>query len=182
MQLINRINVEDEQNVFYIRIVYVLAQGVILAFFAFLIRRIRLKNDQTELKYTETASPFSEEPSKRIDTTVCEYDISQAIQIIKQTFIGIMIVGFVHYKWGYVQPLILQSIFPFKTVFSQKVVQVYLFGKAATGDLKRPWKADFPFSNMFEQPNQTNMDSRQAERAEKRRQMKTVAGKGNHEG
>lgn len=30
---------------------------------------------------------------------------------------------------------------PIKSAFESKLVQVHVFGKAASGDLKRPWKA-----------------------------------------
>lgn len=83
-------------------------------------------------------------PASFITTTNCDYDQQQVWQQIKQVAMGVAILGLVHYKWGYVQPLLFQSILPLKNVIDASVYKVHLLGKPAEGDLKRPWKAASP--------------------------------------
>ena len=58
---------------------------------------------------------------------------------------GVVIISVMHYKWGYLRPLLLQSILGFRTFAAAPIVQVWLFGKAAEGELSRPWRAASPF-------------------------------------
>ena len=44
----------------------------------------------------------------------------------------------------YTNPLLIQSIIPLKGAFEGNLIKVHVFGKAAIGDLKRPWKASGP--------------------------------------
>lgn len=92
-------------------------------------------------------------------------------QQIKQIVLGCCILILVHYKWGFVQPLFLQCVLPFKNLFDAKVVKVHLLGQKAEGELQRPFKADRPFGNMFDEQGLAST-GRQGRRAEQRREVK----------
>lgn len=47
---------------------------------------------------------------------------------------------FMHVYLKYTNPLLIQSIIPLKSLFENKLVQIHLLGKPATGELARPWK------------------------------------------
>ncbi|KAI8049501.1 putative inorganic phosphate transporter, partial [Syncephalis plumigaleata] len=127
------------------RVLYISVQ-VSLCLVAFaMIKKVQAKNDQTPLRYQEAQAPFSQDPPNFITTTVCDYDQQQFWQQIKQVATSVALLGFIHYKWGYVQPLLLQSILPIKSLFDAPAIQVHLLGKPAEGDLKRPWKPASPF-------------------------------------
>ena len=49
--------------------------------------------------------------------------------------------AFLHLYLKYTQPLFIQGLMGLKNVFDAKPVQIYIFGKPAEGDLKRPFKA-----------------------------------------
>lgn len=49
--------------------------------------------------------------------------------------------AFMHLYMKYTNPLLMQSILPFKSALEQNIVQIHVLGKAASGDLKRPFKA-----------------------------------------
>lgn len=49
--------------------------------------------------------------------------------------------GFLHVYMHYTQPLFIQGLMGLKNVYDAKPVQIYIFGKPAEGDLKRPFKA-----------------------------------------
>lgn len=54
---------------------------------------------------------------------------------------GIGMMAFMHIYMKYTNPLFIQSIMPLKSALESNIVKVHVFGKAASGDLKRPWKA-----------------------------------------
>ena len=88
----------------------------------------------------DSPSPFSQDAPPVITTTVQEYDTSQLKSSVKNTFMGIAMMGVMHLYFGYTQPLLVQSIMPIKAVLESKVVKIHLMGYDAVGDLKRPWK------------------------------------------
>ena len=81
----------------------------------------------------------TEEP-KLVTTTVHAYDTSQIRNMFRQQMIGIAMMGFMHVYMKYTNPLLIQSIIPVKTAFESNLVKIHLFGKPASGDLKRPFK------------------------------------------
>ena len=58
-----------------------------------------------------------------------------------QQLIGLAIMAVMHLKFGYTQPLLIQSILPLKNIFDNPIIQLHVLGKPAVGDLKRPFKA-----------------------------------------
>jgi hypothetical protein len=49
--------------------------------------------------------------------------------------------GFLHLYLKYSQPLFVQGIMAFKSLYEAKTVKIHVLGQAADGDLKRPFKA-----------------------------------------
>jgi len=176
VQLTNRIDFTDDSRLWAARVSYGVAQLIVLIVCQLVLSRIQTANDRTPLRYSEPPPPFSSDPPKAVVTTVTEYDEENIRQVIKQTCISILVIALVHWKWGYVQPLVLQSVLPFRTLYANKALKIHLLGKKAEGDLQRPWKADTPFAGMFDSSgyavdgNRTApATSRNEERREKRR-------------
>ena len=80
-----------------------------------------------------------EEP-KLVTTTIQEYDQSQVMAGYKGLLMGVAMMGFMHLYMKYTNPLLIQSIIPLKGAFESNIVKVYVYGKPAVGELKRPWK------------------------------------------
>lgn len=80
--------------------------------------------------------------------TVKEYDQSKLKEMLNMVLIGSVIISGIVYKFGSSKPLLLQMVFAPKTFFESPLVQIYLFGKAATGKLKRPFAAANPLTGM----------------------------------
>lgn len=177
MQLTSRMDLEDPEIIGKIRLAYAVAQGSVLAVLAIVFFRIKSKNDRSELKYTEPSPPFSSEPGKKIVTTVQDYDVAQIWTQLQQTVMGLAIMGFMHYKWGYVQPLVFQCIIPLKTFFSTQLVQVHLFGKEPIGNLRRPWAKENPMAGLMgsNNPNATEVVDKREERRERKKLEKAAA-------
>ncbi len=97
--------------------------------------------DLTMLKYVEPAPMGSSEDPKLVTTTIQEYDTSQLKSLFKSQLMGVGMMGVMHLYFKYTNPLLIQSIIPLKGAFEGNLIKVHLFGKPASGDLKRPWKA-----------------------------------------
>ncbi|KAK9484705.1 inorganic phosphate transporter Pho88 [Lipomyces starkeyi] len=163
MQVSKKIPFEDPMVVFYARVVYLVSNVFIFSLYLFARYQINKKNglyyiltslvsakdisldiipNLTTLKYVEPAQPFGGSDKKKlVTTTVKEYDLQQVSSAIRSSFMGIGILLFMHFKLGYTNPLVMQSVLPVKSAFEQKIIQIHVFGKPATGDLKRPFKS-----------------------------------------
>ena len=60
---------------------------------------------------------------------------------IKGVFTSMAMMGFLHLYLKYSQPLFVQGIMAFKSLYEAKTVKIHVLGQAADGDLKRPFKA-----------------------------------------
>lgn len=103
--------------------------------------------------------------------TTREYDESEIVKLLRTTLTTMAIIAFMHFKFGYIQPLILQSILPLKNVLlDAPLFQVHLFGKPAEDKLKRPWVAPNPFQAMMDTANQqqTTQQAKEEKKAAKK--------------
>jgi hypothetical protein len=104
------------------------------------------------------------------DSFALEYDKNEVWKGLKQSGIGLAMVTFLHFKFGYVQPLIIQAILGFKTFFTTKEARIHLLHQSTgSGDLKRPFRVDSPFgmSSLNPQPKTDKASIKKAERAMK---------------
>lgn len=86
---------------------------------------------------------------------------------MKQGFTGMLMVAFLHLNFGYVQPLIIQSILNFKTFLMSKEPRIHFFGgNTTTGELRRPFRNESLFS-MGNEKRQPKTDKGSIKRAEK---------------
>lgn len=97
--------------------------------------------DMTVLKYLEPAQPGSGEQPNPVTTTVHAYDTNQLKQLWKAQLMGVGMMAVMHIYFKYTNPLLIQSIIPLKGAFEGNLVKIHMLGHAASGDLKRPWKA-----------------------------------------
>lgn len=142
MQVSKRIDLENPDILFYVRVAYISCQVIALLVYLYVRYQINAKNDLTTLKYVEPANPFGGEAEpKAVVTTVKEYDLKQIDSAIKSIFTGVAMMGFMHIYMKYTNPLLMQSISSVKSAFESNIVKLHLFGTPATGDLKRPFKS-----------------------------------------
>ncbi|KAF8259808.1 inorganic phosphate transporter [Lactarius quietus] len=165
MQLARKIPFDNPQVLDYVRIAYVASQAIALGVYYFTSSKIKAKNDQTLLKYVEPASPMSQEPGKLVTTTVRDYDLSETSKLIKGVFTSVAMMGFLHIYLKYSQPLFVQAIMAFKSLYEAKTVKIHVLGQKADGDLKRPFKSG---GGMFGASADPQTDKAAIEEAEKR--------------
>ena len=73
--------------------------------------------------------------------------------------------AFLHGYLKYTQPLFVQSLMGLKGLYDAKPIAIYILGKPATGDLKRPFKAA---GGMFGGASDPQTDSAAIAEAEKK--------------
>lgn len=54
---------------------------------------------------------------------------------------GLGMMGVMHIYFHFTQPLFIQALMGVKNLYDAKPIALYILGKPATGDLKRPFKA-----------------------------------------
>lgn len=122
----------------------------------------------TVLKYVEPAPMGSTDEPKAVTTTIHAYDTQQLRSLFKAQLMGVGMMAVMHLYFKYTNPLLIQSIIPVKGAFEGNLVKVHLFGKPATGELKRPWKANAGMMGMMGQGGgDVKTDKKSIEAAEK---------------
>ncbi|KAI9800473.1 MAG: hypothetical protein M1833_003359 [Piccolia ochrophora] len=141
MQVSKKVPFDDPIVLNGVRAAYVVSNLIILAIYVYIQRSINKKKDMTTLKYVEPAPMGSTDEPKLITTTVHAYDTSQLRSLYKSQLMGVGMMAVMHVYFKYTNPLLIQSIIPLKGAFEGNLVKIHLFGKPASGDLKRPFKA-----------------------------------------
>lgn len=101
--------------------------------------------DRTPLTYAAPPKPsFGGQAAteETVTTTNSEYDQADLQKFITTTATSLAVISVLHWQFNINQPLLVQSIMPLKNFLITKPVIIHLWGDAAEGDLKRPWKAD----------------------------------------
>lgn len=141
MQVSKKIPMEDPHVLNMIRAGYIISNLIIISIYAYVHFQINKKKDLTTLKYIDTPPMGSAEEPKLITTTYHAYDVTQMKALYKAQLMGVGMMAVMHLYFKYTNPLIIQSIIPLKGALEGSEVAIHLFGKAASGELKRPFKA-----------------------------------------
>ncbi|CZT21731.1 probable PHO88 (involved in phosphate transport) [Ramularia collo-cygni] len=168
MQASKKIPFEDDNVLMGVRGLYILSNLIIFGVYMYVKMQIDKKRDMTVLKYVEPAPMGSTEEPKAVTTTVHAYDQQQLKGLFKSQLMGLGMMGVMHIYFKYTNPLLIQSIIPLKGAFEGNLVKVHLFGKPASGDLKRPWKAAAGMMGALQQgQGEIKTDKKSIELAEK---------------
>jgi Phosphate transport (Pho88) len=121
----------------------------------------------TIIKYVEPPPMGSAEEPKSVTTTIAEYDRQQLRSLIRSQLMGVGMMGVMHFYFKYTNPLVIQSIIPLKSAFEGNLIKIHVLGQAASGDLKRPWKANAGLMGAMQQ-GEIKTDKKSIEKAEKK--------------
>ena len=155
VQVSKRFDLTDPAIIAKIRIVYLAAQAVYISLCLLIRYIINRKNDTTTFTYAPAQSPFSMNPgaAPSITVTVRDYDLGENRKQLQQTVLSTVVMMVLHFKFGFVQPMIFQSIPPLKQLLESHLTKIHLFGCKAEGDLKRPFKVPSPFEALLNGPS-----------------------------
>ncbi|KAI1348811.1 putative phosphate transporter [Xylaria sp. FL0043] len=166
MQVSKKIPFDDPTVLNGVRALYVGSNIIIAAIYGYVLLQINKKKDLTTLKYVEPAPMGSSEEGKLVTTTVQAYDTQQIKASFRSQLMGVAMMCFMHLYMKYTNPLLIQSIIPLKSAFEANLVQIHLFGKPASGDLKRPFKQSAGFMSGL-QSGAAQSDKKAVEAAER---------------
>ncbi|KAF2968674.1 hypothetical protein GQX73_g4932 [Xylaria multiplex] len=166
MQVSKKVPFDDPTVLNGVRALYIGSNILIAAIYGYVLLQINKKKDLTTLKYVEPAPMGSSEEGKLITTTVQAYDAQQIKANFRSQLMGLAMMGFMHLYMKYTNPLLIQSIIPFKGAIEANLVQIHLFGKPASGDLKRPFKQPAGFMSGL-QGGPAQSDKKAVEAAER---------------
>lgn len=141
MQVSKRVPFDNPDVLNMVRGVYLLSNLIIAGIYYTIYTKINKKKDMTTLKYVEPAPMGSSEEPKLITTTIHAYDTQQLRNLFRSQLMGMAMMSFMHLYMNYTNPLLIQSIIPLKGAIEANLTKIYIFGKPASGDLKRPFKA-----------------------------------------
>ncbi|KAL2262153.1 hypothetical protein VTK26DRAFT_2315 [Humicola hyalothermophila] len=140
MQVAKRIPFDDPNVLNTCRAVYVASNLIILGIYLYIKAVVDKKKDMTTLKYVEPAPMGSSEEGKLVTTTVHAYDVGQIKNLMRAQAMGVAMMCVMHLYFKYTNPLLIQSIIPLKGALESNLTKIHIWGKPATGDLKRPFK------------------------------------------
>ncbi|GLE04870.1 hypothetical protein PINS_up013851 [Pythium insidiosum] len=83
---------------------------------------------------------FGQEGERDEKITVAEHDMRMCLKEIQRYAIGTAITIFIHVKWGFFPPLLIQTVTQPVNVAQSPIVKVTLLGQRAWGELRRPWR------------------------------------------
>ncbi|KAF4617993.1 hypothetical protein D9613_012960 [Agrocybe pediades] len=99
-----------------------------------------------------------------VTTTVRDYDLSETSKFLRSAYMGIAMMGVMHVYFKFTQPLFIQALMGVKNLYDAKPIAIYIFGKPAPGDLKKPFKV----ASMFGPATGPQTDAVAIAEAEKR--------------
>ncbi|KAJ1949399.1 hypothetical protein FBU59_001161 [Linderina macrospora] len=166
MHLVKRFGLENPEYALYIRSMYAIGTIALLGMTFMVKQKITQKNDTTALEYDNTATGSSGE---RVVTTIVKYDLQEVAKLQKSTMFTLAIVLFMHFKFGYIQPLILQSILPLFNFVKSPLFQVHVMGRQAVDSLARPWVPESPFGGAPAPTSASTESAAPAETADKKK-------------
>lgn len=154
------IDFKSPDIIMYARILFGVMQALCIGIYAYIGIRSKKLNDQTTITIkkkpgvfaaaTATANGDTNAASGTSEQqTVVDYDLEQIKSQLKSALIGSAITCFIHYKWEFVPPLILQAVLNPINLFSSPLFMIHVLGKKAEGELKRPFTEENPTAGLF---------------------------------
>ncbi|CCK71484.1 PHO88 family protein KNAG_0H00680 [Huiozyma naganishii CBS 8797] len=169
------IDMENKTVILYIRVLYCSCAAVTWLLYQLTAARINRANDLSLLKYAEppqnallAATSLAEDTSRpRLKvTTVHDYDMESIQAALKSLYQSLAFMLFLHLYLKYNNPLFMQAIGPVKGALENNVVKIHLFGKPATGNLRRPFRAESLLSKFSGGSDEVKTDKKTIEALE----------------
>eukprot|EP00164_Ancoracysta_twista_P000267 GFYU01000379.1.p1 GENE.GFYU01000379.1~~GFYU01000379.1.p1 ORF type:complete len:197 (+),score=74.68 GFYU01000379.1:25-591(+) len=155
------IDYENPDHIFFLRLGYAVTHSAILIITALIYTIVLAKNEVEEkVKVKEEKKPFQTEEPAEVEVTVKDHDFAEMKKVLQKVLMGGLITGLIHYKWEFMQPLLIQSVMNGMQFFGGKLFQVHILNFAPVDALKRPWVEEKPaFAKMMEDMQQQNQNA-----------------------
>jgi len=138
----------------YVRYAFAFVCTAVATIMLYLYTAVSSSKDETKVTVTTPPDMSNPEPREE-EITYAEHDFREFKKLAPQQIITILIMTVMHWKYDFVRPIVMQSVMLPITILKMPLVKVYLLGKKAEGDLKRPWKPPpSPFAGLMGQTDQ----------------------------
>eukprot|EP00040_Diaphanoeca_grandis_P039449 m.259074 g.259074 ORF g.259074 m.259074 type:complete len:179 (-) comp37552_c0_seq1:83-619(-) len=142
----------DTPGLFYLRCAFCssLASAFLMLFISYLRIKARLGGDKRTV-IVKTA-PATGEPPVEEKISYEEHDLRAFQKALQQQMVIVCLMAFMHLKYAYVRPLVVQTVVMPLTFLRSNLGKVYILGESPDSiDLKRPWSAPTnPFEAMLQ--------------------------------
>jgi len=147
MYVMNKIDFQNPDNLLYVRVSFGITQTICFLLWGLIIRNIHQRNNQQKIKVPKSASPFAQN-SELEEMTINSYDLSEAKKAVNQLAIGLVVIGLLHIKWEFIQPLFIQTVMIPMQLYKNPLCKIHILGEK--GDVeKRPFKEESPIANLM---------------------------------
>jgi len=170
------IDVDNEENIPYLRAFFFTVQGLMLALWAYLYFMINKKNDETMLKSTKgdmQPNPFGmkgPDAEEEISMSFKDYDLGEVKKGVQQTAMAVGMISLMHFKWSYNVPLIMSASMSIVNIMDNKLLRIYVLGEL---EVERPFKTQNPFAAMLSpEPEETPAQKKRREKKAKKKAVR----------
>jgi len=179
LAIIRSVDTTSPDVLFYARVLFAVGCTLSLLTSFFIYIFIRIRNDMRIFQLKESdlkpQSPFGvaqDTKDKTIEMEVREYDTIKLKAAVKTSLTSLVISSFIHYQWGFVPPLIIQSVLNIATIMETEIFQIYILNQneKANKALIRPFKP--ASSNPFEYFQKMKKEMQQQMAGDDRRKNK----------
>jgi len=163
------LNYEDHDTLRNIRLMFIISQLAVLGMLALVRKKVMDKNDARTVivpeelgawaqaqRQADHASAVQEAKAagrpapvlpalQAVRRSYRDYDLDQVRKQFNQAALGAVITGVVHFQWGFVPPLLFQSILNPQKILMHQLFQIHVFGLSdQDASRKRPFKEENP--------------------------------------
>ena len=138
MWLSGKIDFADEFNLNLLRSIFAVVVVLSGATLYFTLLKVKAAKGNERRVKGPGQSQFYTIKEEDDTVSVGEYDAGKVKETLLQLGLGVCVMCVMHFKWGYVQPLMIHCLLQPSQVWDCKAVQVHLRGKEA--EHPRPWK------------------------------------------
>lgn len=143
MLVIRSVDTTDPDVVFKIKLAYAAVFALVVGGVGAVYLKISAAANQTPLTVTRKPPGSAKEETEVM--AIEAYDKQETLTFLTQkVLLPFAIMGFVYYKWEAVVPLLVQCFMMPKQLYELQTFQIFILGRAAQGELARPWAVANP--------------------------------------
>jgi len=143
----SKIDVNSEENKLKIQIAFVTASVFTVLTYAVVTVLALFKGDTARMVKVSEKQLTGEKAGEEVmaEYTYRDYDLKQVRTKMTSILVAMAITSFIHYKWGTVHPLLIQSVLQPMNALSDPLAKIWLMGADdSKGSNKRPFAAEKP--------------------------------------
>ena len=153
--LVRAVDFSNEDNVLYLRMTYLLAQGLCWACMLYIYHVVTSKNNMTKVQVMEqsmfSADPAAEAKKEPVEMTVRDYHLQHLKQMMLRILVSTGVIALLHLRWAFMPPLLMQCILNPQQIYNSQVFALHVMNKNEA-NYPLPWEQNkqMDFAKMFE--------------------------------